>query len=633
MIFMSGITGIFRRDGQDVEPADIMKINDKLSHRGINGSKIYCEGPVALGHQMLYTTPESHHEILPCEDNESGLVITADARIDNRKDLSSKLGIQDNEFVSDSYFIIKAYEKWGEKCLEELLGDFAFVIWDKKNQKLFCARDHMGIKPFYYFLSNEVFVFATEIKSLLELPDVPFKLDEIKLAYFLQSEIIEDDKLTFYENIWRLPPSHYIIIDKDKNETKNYWKLEPDSTIILNNDEDYIKKFRKIFHEAVYCRMRSVYLPGFDLSGGLDSSSVVCMAKEIYNTKSDSNGANLKTFSYVFQNFPESDERFYIDKVVEKGGIDPYYITGDEISPLGDYDMALSCFDQPYFTPFLPLIISSFKKMHENNIRTFFSGHGGDSVIYAGNNFLELAYSLQCFKLIKEIKNSAKVMKFSASQKFINTITSLISRYLKDKFNDSYQFNKLYRNSILSQNFIEKNAIIDLVNSKRLEGKYKLKENHYRLICNYNIRSFEILDAISAYYNLVPVYPYFDKRLVEFCYSMPSEMKFRSWNRYTQRMAMDGIIPPEVQWRVNKANLREFLTKNMLLFEKNSLDLMITNDEILGDYVDLKWLKQVHRKYTECEKVRYTDTYYLWISLILFIWFQKTKITNLRTKE
>ena len=101
-------------------------MNDKISHRGPDGSRIWCEGQVAFGHQMLHTTPESLQEILPFEDKESGLVITADARIDNRKSLSLKLGIEDNKYVSDSYFILKAYEKWGEKCPEKLLGDFTF---------------------------------------------------------------------------------------------------------------------------------------------------------------------------------------------------------------------------------------------------------------------------------------------------------------------------------------------------------------------------------------------------------------------------------------------------------------------------------------------------------------------------
>jgi asparagine synthase (glutamine-hydrolysing) len=148
---MSAITGIFNRNGLEVKPELMKKMNNRLSHRGLDGSGIYCNGPVAMGHQMLKTTPESLHEKLPFHDEKTGLTITADARIDNRQELSEKLGISDRVDVPDSYFILKSYQTWGDKCPEELIGEFAFVIWDEINESLFCARDHIGVKPFYYY--------------------------------------------------------------------------------------------------------------------------------------------------------------------------------------------------------------------------------------------------------------------------------------------------------------------------------------------------------------------------------------------------------------------------------------------------------------------------------------------------
>ena len=146
---MSAITGIFYRDSRTVKPELIKKMNNRFSHRGPDGSAIWHDRPIALGHQMLWTTRNlcmrNYHFM-----TQKGLVITADARIDNRKELSKKLDIENIEEISDSYFILKSYEKWGEKCPEYLLGDFAFVIWDENKRTLFCARDHMGIKPFYY---------------------------------------------------------------------------------------------------------------------------------------------------------------------------------------------------------------------------------------------------------------------------------------------------------------------------------------------------------------------------------------------------------------------------------------------------------------------------------------------------
>ena len=245
MAFMSGITGIFRRDGKDVDPSDIKKMNDKIAHRGPDGSKVWCEGPVAFGHQMLHTTPESLHEILPFEDEESGLVITADARIDNREDLAPKLGIEDNEHVSDSYFILKAYEKWGEKCPEELLGDFAFAIWDKNRETLFCARDHMGVKPFYYYLSDDVFYLSSEKKGLLVANEIPKKINEVRVADYL-TFFVNDKEITFYEEIFRLKPAYYVIMDF-LIMMRCYWDLNPNQEIIMDSDEEYAEKFLQIF--------------------------------------------------------------------------------------------------------------------------------------------------------------------------------------------------------------------------------------------------------------------------------------------------------------------------------------------------------------------------------------------------
>ena len=198
------------------------------------------------------------------------LVITADARIDNRKELAEELNIVDEEDVSDSYFILKSYEKWEDKCPEYLLGDFSFAIWDKNKGKLFCARDHMGVKPFYYYSDEKVFAFGTEIKSILSVPNLHFKLDEKRLANFLMVTDFFDKENTFYENIKSLTAACSLIIDKNEIKSSRYWKLNPECEIIMDSDEDYANAFREIFTEAVRCRLRSNSSPGVMLSGGLD---------------------------------------------------------------------------------------------------------------------------------------------------------------------------------------------------------------------------------------------------------------------------------------------------------------------------------------------------------------------------
>src|SRR5262249_21169187 len=177
---MSGIFGIHFLNGAPVSDPQLKRMSGLLAHRGPDGEGRWCDHSVGLGHRMLCTTPEAITEQVPLVDRAGSLVITADARLDNRVELISALGVSANS--SDGELILAAYRKWGEACPEHLLGDFAFAIWDARDQSLFCARDHFGVRPFYYYLSQSIFVFATEIKALFSMPEVQRKLNEVRLG-------------------------------------------------------------------------------------------------------------------------------------------------------------------------------------------------------------------------------------------------------------------------------------------------------------------------------------------------------------------------------------------------------------------------------------------------------------------
>src|SRR6267142_6895205 len=277
---MSAILGIYYLDSRPVDRMDLDRMIETLAHRGSDGSGVWNDKSVGLGHRMLWTTPESLHERLPLAKD--GLTITADARIDNRDELINLLRLppRPSESISDSELILAAYELWGEHCPEKLLGDFAFAIWDSRKQLLFCARDHFGVKPFYYYSSDKVFTFATEIKALLRLPEVPRQLNETKIAAHLTSIDI-DKEITLYRDILRLPPAHSIKVNREGIRVQSYWSLDPSRSQVMRSDEEYAEAFRELFTEAVRCRLRSAFPLGFMLSGGLDSSSVTCVARNL----------------------------------------------------------------------------------------------------------------------------------------------------------------------------------------------------------------------------------------------------------------------------------------------------------------------------------------------------------------
>ncbi len=171
---MSGIAGIYHIDGRPVDCAHLEHQAGALAHRGQDGSGLWHQGPLGLLHQMLWTTVESCQETLPLVSRTGSLVLTADARIDNREELIRLLGLEGHPGeITDSALILAAYERWGEACPQHLDGDFAWVIWDTSRQSLFAARDHFGAKPFYYFLDpGRTLVFASEIKAILKVPGV-----------------------------------------------------------------------------------------------------------------------------------------------------------------------------------------------------------------------------------------------------------------------------------------------------------------------------------------------------------------------------------------------------------------------------------------------------------------------------
>lgn len=621
---MSAITGIFRRDGKDVDPALIKKMNDKLGHRGPDGSKTWCEGPVAFGHQMLHTTPESLQETLPFKDEESGLVITADARIDNRKDLAPKLGIEDNEYVSDSYFILKAYEKWGEKCPDELLGDFAFAIWDGKN--LFCSKDHMGVKQLYYFSDDDIFLFSTEIKALFEIEEVIYELNERKLALYLLKDTC-DNELTFYKNIKNLPAAHFLKIDKNDIKKYRYWKLDPNSQIVMASEEEYARAFLQIFEEAIQCRLRSAFPLGFDLSGGLDSSSIVCTVKTRLNQKTSSLDNNINSFSRIFDETPESDEQYYINKVISIGGIKPCFISGDDVGLLENIGDILWQQDQPFYTPHMTKHIESYQKMHELGVRILFSGQGGDQNISLGRNYLrELLITFQWKKFVCELKYFSHNFDKPVYQTLIEKVMFPSLPYALKK-----GIRKLLgRNlNLLNPEFLKElhidedyyNIFADNLN------KISSKEYHYYSI-TYAVpeTTFSTIDRSVASFNIDYRYPFYDKRLVEFCYALPSEMKFKNgWNRYILRLAMENILPKEIQWRAHKSDLSYTYKKNLLLELKKLEKIIYEDNEIIEKYVNLKTIKKIFEKFKSDGG---NNLFEFWIVILLDYWLKYTDKSN-----
>lgn len=634
MRYMSAITGIFYRDGREVDLELIKEMNDSLNHRGPDGSAVYREGPVALGHQMLWTTPESLNEKLPLYDEKAGLVITADARLDNRRELSEKLKIPDSVDVPDSHFILKAYQEWGEECPKHLLGDFTFVIWDENEERLICARDHIGVKPFYYYMDDEIFIFATEIKAIFQISNLPVKLNEKQIAEHL-TYIWDNKDETFYEDIYRLPPATILTLDYEKASFNRYWALDPAYELELDSSEEYVEQFLEIFQEAVKCRLRSVFPVGSMLSGGLDTTSVVSTAQKIRHDPRirddpqevfSGNEEPMKTFSAVFEDVPECDEQHYIKMTLSKYDLDPHYLHADRISPLGKVDEFFSYSDQPFLFPNTFMLWNLYREASKNDVRILLDGFDGDTVVSYGEGiFRDLIRSGRWGRYVEEIFETAKKHGINPYKLLIGiSLNRFTPKFIKRWRWELTKFTSFdnRQNMFVRRDLIERTGLTEDLRKnfqKHLNNRNSCELHHWYLSKGMIPIELENLDWIAARFGIEPRHPFYDKRLIEFCLSLPVEEKRQNgYDRLIQRRAMKNIMPEEIRQRIIKTDLGPNINKSMIKFEKKLMDnLIFKNSSLIEKYIDIPLLQE---KYQEYLNGNTQHTHEIWDIMVLGLW-------------
>jgi asparagine synthase (glutamine-hydrolysing) len=614
---------------------------DTIAHRGPNGAGHWNNGCVGLGNRLLWTTPESLKEKLPVVNRAGRLVLTADARIDNRIEVMAALGLNkfSSQKITDSRLILKSYEKWGQRCPEYLLGDFAFAIWDGFRQQLFCARDHFGVKPFYYYSDEHLFVFASEIKAILALSSVPRRLNKLRIAEYLTSQF-DDTAITLYKGILRIPPGNYLTVRREGTQLKPYWSLDPQNQLCLQSDKAYTERFRELLTEAVRSRLRSVFPVGSFLSGGLDSSSVTCTARMLL---SQNGGKILDTFSAVFNQVPQCDERPYIDAVLAGGDFKPHYIRGDLIGPLSDIDHVFRHQDEAFYASNLFINWAIYKSAKDKGVRIMLDGFDGDTTVSHGTGYLrELATSGHWISLAQELRGIAKNidrpyralmweylwlfgLKSNADHtKVIPSLHRLYTAFLRrTRPSTLRRTNQRKLSPILNQDFARNIDFYESHNTFLSESKTE-NELHLSLL-KWGVMPFtlEVLDRAAAAFSIEPRYPFWDKHLIEFCLSLPPAQKiYRGWTRMILRRAMHGILPPKIQWRRGKSNLAPNFRHTFLTFEQRHLhDTIIKDSFRIEPYVNIKTVQQAYQRYLSGNAID-EEVQAIWKSATLALWLR-----------
>jgi asparagine synthase (glutamine-hydrolysing) len=605
------------------------QINQKLFNQSIDALSVFpkvktefcIEKNVGFG-QILFP-PYTNAGI-----KKSTYRIVSDSKLYNSHELISLLNLTGDN-IEDADVIVKAYEKWGKDCVKYFLGDFAFAIWNSEKEELFCARDHLGIKPFYYFFNDKSFVFCSDISSILAQEDLKFTVDEQYIADSIS--ILNSEKYrTNYIEINKLPPASCMFLKNNKLEINPYWELKTQETI-QKNDSEIIEDFKTLLFEAVKCRVENNSI-STELSGGIDSSSITAIASQF---------SEVKTFSHVLPDhllgkiYPLKDERTYINLLDDYCKIkDRYFISSENNSLL--HAIKENVFDYKGITQQNFGIFSDqlYQQASKVNTSILLSGFGGDELVTSRSlGYLsELASNNQWKELKKDLKNQ----KINSYRYF----KTLLKYYLKIKV--PFIYNLIAFNKDKSSFWIEKfeNLAINKAFSKKLEikerhltfykksGNVSLQENAIERICHSHVsQRLEYCSLIARKYGIEYRYPLLDIRLIEFYQSMPSRLKAQDGiGRFAIRKAIEGIVPEKIQWRNDKSGATIPSVFMRMIHDKEQILELINrakNNEAVKKYIDLEeyehWFYKLCQRSDNKQVNVNPGAFYNYLKLILFI--------------
>jgi asparagine synthase (glutamine-hydrolysing) len=376
---VSGFVCILHRDGGPIERPLLQSLTDFLSYRGPDAHAVWSEGSVGMGHALLRTTHESKGEQQPA-GLEGRYWIVADARLDAREELIADLQrakrvVRSN--APDCELILQAYAAWGTPCIDHLRGDFSFAIWDAGHKQLYCARDHFGIKPFYYAQLGKIFLCSNTLNCIRLHPQVSGELNDAAIGDFLLFGLNYNNATTSFHDIRRLPPAHSLIASSRDLQIRRYWTPPTGGRIRYSKAEEYIESFQSILEKAVADRLRTDHA-GILLSGGLDSSSVAAVAKEVAGRKAQA--SKIRGYTYVYESLIPDLEGDYAREVGEFLGIPVQFVAMDEAQLFERWDETGLSLPEPLDNPFLAIMSDTYRDI-STDCRVLFSGEGSDNLM------------------------------------------------------------------------------------------------------------------------------------------------------------------------------------------------------------------------------------------------------------
>ena len=567
---MDAICGFHLRDGAiratagEGDGLDAMLA--ALADHGEDGAR-WVEGPVALGCRRLAVsaTGEGRAEAALRFDRDAGLVLAADARLDDREALCAALGVPGAERagLTDGDLILRAWTRWGRDCPDRLLGDFAFAVWDARNRRLFCARDPVGVRPFYYARTPDRFLFASSVEAVLAGPGVSRALDEATVATYLTRGDLWLADRTFFRAVRKLPPGHTLTVEGGAARLDRHWRPERAPKARPATDDVHAEAFLDLYSRAVKDRLRGPDPVGVHLSGGLDSSSVAVLAARALRRRGRPPPLAFSWLPELGGRSPSEDharEYALINAVCGQEGLRVFHR-----SPGPEDVIAVLRQDAAFPGVHIHMNEDVVQRCAaRRGVRVLLSGWGGDDVVScsARGYYEHLLLRGHWARLCAEYRARGKGLR-----RFLMDVLLLLAHP-----NLHISLRRLRR----GKDPRRRRWFIDPAFARRAKPLPKpiLRQFSVRYTQLWLLRAGHLGErmegwaASGARRGIEYRYPLLDRRLLEFALGLPPEQFRRGrWGRWLMRHALgaalpgappdtssDPVLPPEVCWHSDKAD-------------------------------------------------------------------------------
>jgi asparagine synthase (glutamine-hydrolysing) len=538
--------GIWNLDGRPVDPGTLESAQSAFAHYSCDSTHSYVQANVGILYRSFHTTQESRSETQP-HILSTGAVITWDGRLDHRAELVSEFPNLLTLASSDVEIVAAAYERWGTDCLKRLIGDWALAVWDSASNSLILAKDFLGLRHLYYCGDDKQITWSTTLDPLVHTGK-KLALSEEYIAGCLS--FFPSTHLTPFVGVHSVPPSSFVLLSPGNRTIHQYWDFDSSKRVRYGSDAEYEEHFWTLFAEAVEQRLRCDTPILAELSGGMDSSSIVCMADRVL-ARGGASTPRLDTISYCSDSEPNWDERPYFTKVEEQRGRPGCHI-----------DVSTPAFlavdnDSPCLTPGAAKQNTAARRQFEERLlsqgnRVLLSGVGGDEVTGGVPTPLPELEDLMANAQLGALAHKLKLWALNKRKPWFHLLFDALRGFFPPRLVSMPKHRQ--PSTWLDCNFVQRNKDVLLGYQKRIKFFGPMPSFQENLATLDGIRRQLACSSLPTEPTYEKRYPFLDRCLLEFLFAVPREQLVRpGMRRSLMRRALVGIVPSELLNRKRKA--------------------------------------------------------------------------------